>query len=175
MSREQFQLDHEDYKKLFEYFFPLYIIACTKGKGTDEFEKARFAFPELETDFNGQVRRFLKQGTALLRNGYSETALSFLLDHLFIRCADEQTSNLQRRLMNLAKYLIKDFYYPHIDILMDLSVLWNKKTKRYAETHFFPKLPKELQEKYLLTPDSQKSAVVASTRGQIGFRDFSDV
>lgn len=146
--RDFFYLENKNYESLFQYFFDLYIVALTKGKGTNEFERTRCNFPILDADTNGNVHLFLDQGTLLLKNGYNLNALSFLLDNLFIQYTDKDTSVIQCQLMNLSKYLIKDFYNLDIEILMDISVLWNKNTKILAQTYFYPQLPIDLQKKF---------------------------
>ena len=142
-----FQTDN--YDELFKYFFDVYTIAFTKGLATDEFENIRQQIPNLNVDHDKRVSFFLGEGLSLLREAYTPNVLALLLDHLCIEFLGTGISVEQLQIINLSKYLIKSLYAFDISEFLFMARFWSKQTKIYAEEHFYPSLPIDIQEKYL--------------------------
>lgn len=139
----------EDYDKLFGFFFDIYIVAFTKGFATDEFEKVKQKVPSLNMDNEGKISLFLMESLSLLRRAYTPKVLDLLLDHLSIEIFETDISVEQHQLINLSKHLIKTLYQFDINEFLFMSRFWSEKTEIYAETHFYPRLPENVQKKYL--------------------------
>lgn len=139
----------EDYDKLFRFFFEVYVVAFTKGFATDEFEKVKQKVPSLNMDNGEKISLFLVESLSFLRRAYTPKVLDLLLDHLSIEIFETDIPVEQHQLINLSKHLIKTLYIFDINEFLFMSRFWSEKTEAYAETHFYPRLPIDIQEKYL--------------------------
>lgn len=140
----------DDYGELFKYFFEIYVVAFTKGVATNDFELVRSKLPHIGIDSKGEVENFLREGTSFLREGYTPKLLSLFLDRLCVECVNIDTLKEQKHMINMSRALIESLHQFDIEpLLLSLSVLWSNDVREYAETNFYPRLPSDIQQKYL--------------------------
>ncbi len=140
----------EDYGNIFRYFFELYIIAFTMGVATDEFEESRKNLPNINIDSESEVKSFLLECTSYLQEGYTPSLLSLFMERQYWECIKPNTSKEQQHMMDLAQRLIVGIHQFDITVILDMARLWDTNIRIYAETSFYPRLPKDIQEKYFL-------------------------
>ena len=140
----------EDYRKIFQYFFNLYIIAFTKGVATDEFEQIRRNLPNIDADKENEVQSFLLECTSYLREGYTPELLSIFIERQYLECVKTNTSKEQQHMMNLSRHLINGIHQFNIEVILCMEKLWDINIRSYAETAFYPQLPEDIRKKYFL-------------------------
>lgn len=138
----------EDCYRLYQYFFDLFVSAFTDGIATNNFEECRRKLPNLVADDNTSITTFLMEGTSLLGECYAPKLFSLLLEHQYSECLKNDTTKSQEHMMNLSRYLIECIHTFDIETLLETKILWSTDIKTYAELSFFPRLPKDLQEKW---------------------------
>lgn len=124
-------------------------MAFTKGVATDEFETVRRQVPDLNVDHDKKISQFLMNGLSFLRRAYTPNVLTLLFDNLFIELFGTSTSVDQLQMINLSKHLIKTLHIFDINEFLFMSRFWSEETEAYAEEHFYPRLPIDIQKKYL--------------------------